>query len=44
MPDGSAFLVADMERGVVLKVPVDGSAHTTLPVGESIPGVQRLAP
>jgi hypothetical protein len=44
-PDGSAVLWADMERGVVLKLPVDGSEPTTLPFdGGSMPGIQRLAP
>jgi WD40-like Beta Propeller Repeat len=44
-PDGLAVLWADMERGVVLKVPVDGSEPSTLPFdGGSMPGIQRLAP
>ena len=44
-PDGSAVLWADMERGVVLSLPVDGSEPTTLPFdGGSMPGIQRLAP
>jgi len=44
-PDGSAVLVPDMVRNVLLKIPVDGSEPITLPFdGESLPTTQRQAP
>ena len=44
-PDGTAVVIPDMERQVVLVVPVDGGAPTTLPFdGENLPSTQRLAP